>query len=89
MVGGGEGLGVVSCAGAVAEAVGGVAKVGAAFGDVEEAEGVLTAKDDGAGPFSFLEEPGDFGLADSAGGTGGVGLGILDEDLVVVRAVVV
>jgi len=50
---------------------------------------VLFSKDDGARPFSFLEEPVDFRLADSAGGAFGVGLGIFDEGGVVVGAVVV
>lgn len=65
MIGRGEGLGVVAGAWAVAEAVGGVAEEGAAFGDVEEAELVLLAKDDGAGPIAALEEPVHNRLADA------------------------
>lgn len=89
MVCGCKGLAVVTGAGAIAEAVGRVAEEGAAFGDVEEAEGMLAAEDNGTGPFSFLEEPVDLGLADSAGGTLGVGLGVFGEDFVEVGAVVV
>lgn len=37
MIGGGEGLGVVAGAWAVAEAVGGVAEEGSALGDMEKA----------------------------------------------------
>jgi len=66
-----------------------VAEEGAAFGDVEEAEGVLFSEDDGAGPFFVLEEEVDLGLADAAGRAFGVGLGVFDEGGVVVGAVVV
>jgi len=66
-----------------------VAEEGAAFGDVEEAEGVLFSEDDGAGPFFVLEEEVDLGLADAAGRAFGVGLGVFDEGGVVIGAVVV
>ena len=66
-----------------------MAEEGAAFGNVEEAVWVLFSEDDGARPFLFLEEPGDFGLADSAGGAFGIRFWVFDEDGVVVWAVVV
>lgn len=79
MIGGGEGLGVVAGCGAVAEAVGVVAEVGATFGDMEDREWVGLV----LGPFSVVEEVANHGLADALGG----GLFGFEVDVVGVRAV--
>ena len=86
VVGGGEGFGVVAGGGAVAEAVGLVAEEGAAFGDVEQGEGVGLV----FGPEAGLLEVLHHGLADGfffAGASGvfgdffhekGVGVGAVE-----------
>lgn len=87
MVGGGEGLGIVSGTGAVSEAIRSVAKEGAAAGDVENTERVGVAEDDGFGPVSVLKEPVEFGLADSFGRAGGIGFGFFTKSFVKIGAV--
>ena len=89
MIGRSEGLGVVTGPGAIAETIGSVAEEGSAFGDMEETEFVLLTKDDGAGPFSALEEPVHDRLADAVGWAFGVVFGILEEGFVGIGAVVV
>lgn len=89
MVGGCEGLGIVSGAGAVAQAVGGVAEEGATLGDVQIAQRVLFSENNRAGPLLMLEKPIDLGLADSALGPLGVGNRLFDKEGVGIRAIVV